>query len=389
MSDRERQLYTSTPHYVRTPEELDASLAALAQSPFIAIDTEFLREKTYFPKFCLLQMAHDDYCALIDVLALPSLEPLMKFLDSEVRVKVLHAAHQDLEVLALANGAANGVPLMPISGPFFDTQIAAAFLDMPANIGYADLVQRRLNLTLDKGQSRTDWSRRPLSSEQLKYAAADVIYLAQIYHDLQRELANIERAAWLSEEVSQLQNPKLYATDPVDAWQRMRGLEQLHPEQRAVAKALAAWREQRAVVKDLPRSWVLADDVLRQIAERLPTTVEQLAEVRGIPRSLAEKRGDELLGIMEAGKANSANEKPASDFRPSATQQKNIRSLMDLVRKHAARLRVTPERLATRRDIESLVYSGRKGVFASGWRNETFGAELLKFAEAEHMLGSR
>jgi ribonuclease D len=374
-------LYTSTPDYVRTPEELDTALKKLADSPFVAIDTEFLRERTYFPKFCLLQIGHDNYCALIDVLALPSLTPLMDFLNDRSRLKVLHAAHQDLEVLALANGASQGKQIAPIAGPFIDTQVAAAFLDMPAHIGYADLVQRRLNHTLDKGQARTDWSLRPLSAAQLSYAADDVIYLVELYHDLKKTLGQTPRWSWIEEDALQLEDAKLYATEPIDAWQRLRGLEQLQPEQRAAAKALAAWREQRAIHKDRPRSWILTDDALRAIAEQLPATVTGLEAIKGMPAGLVQRRGDELLQLLSDSKAQAANEGPARDFRPTRSQQKKVTNLMDFVRKEGARLHISPERLATRRDIEALVFSGRIGGFGQGWRFHSFGEQLIKMAE--------
>lgn len=384
-------MYTSTPDYVCTPADLDAALARLAQSPFVAIDTEFLRERTYYPKFCLLQIAHDDYCALIDVLALPSLAPLLSFLNDRNRLKILHAAHQDLEVLALANGAVienakaeNGpIRSVPIAGPFFDTQVAAAFLDMPASIGYADLVQRRLNLTLEKGQSRTDWSQRPLSPEQLSYAAADVTYLVELYHDLKKELGNTSRWAWIEEDAQLLEDPKLYATQPTDAWQRLRFMDQLGPEQRAAAKALAAWREHRATTKDRPRSWILTDDLLRLTAEMLPQSMDRLNSVPGLPKGLIEKRGEELLALIAESKEQAANEPPARDFRPSRAQQKAVTALMEVVRKESTRLHVSPERLATRRDIEALVFSGRIGAFGHGWRFESFGERLIKIAESE------
>jgi ribonuclease D len=374
-------LYTSTPDYVRTPAELDAALTRLADSPFVAIDTEFLRERTYYPKFCLLQIAHDDYCALIDVLALPDLAPLMDFLNDRVRLKVLHAAHQDLEVLAMTRGALLGTSFAPLAGPFLDTQVAAAFLDMPASIGYADLVQRRLNHTLEKGQSRTDWSQRPLSRAQLAYAADDVVYLVELYHDLKKALGNTPRWSWIEEEASQLENPRLYATDPSEAWQRLRGLEQLEPEQRAAAKALAAWRERRAAQKDRPRSWILTDDAIRLIAELQPTTVDALDTVKGLPNGLVARRGEELLTLLNESKANAINEPPARDFRPTREQQKKVAALMDFVRKEGARLHISPERLATRRDIEGLVFGGRIGGFGQGWRRESFGERLIKMAQ--------
>ena len=374
-------MYTSTPDYVRTPDELAAALARLADSPFVAIDTEFLRERSYYPKFCLLQIAHDDYCALIDVLALPSLAPLLDFLNDRERLKVLHAAHQDLEVLARSRGALLGVPVAPIAGPFLDTQAAAAFLDMPAHIGYGELVRRRLDLTLDKDQARTDWSRRPLSDAQLKYAAADVIYLVELYHNLKKALGHTLRWCWLEEDAEQWEDPKLYVTEPAEAWKRLRGLDQMQPEQRAAAKALAEWRESRAMYKDRPRAWILSDDTLRAIAESLPTTVEALAKIKGLPKRLAEKRGVELLQLIADSKAQAAHEPPARIFKPTPSEVGKITKLMELVRKEGARLHISPERLATRREVEALVFSGRLGGFAQGWRRHCFGERLIRTAE--------
>jgi ribonuclease D len=374
-------LYTSTPDYVRTPEELAAALTKLSDSPFVAIDTEFLRERTYYPKFCLLQIAHDDYCALIDVLALPDLATLLDFLGDRKRLKVLHAAHQDLEVLALACGAQKGAHVAPLAGPFLDTQVAAAFLDMPASIGYADLVQRRLNHTLDKGQSRTDWSVRPLSAAQLTYAADDVIYLVELYHNLKAALSVTPRWGWIQEEAQQLEDPGLYATEPTMAWLRLRGLEQLEPEQRAAAKALTEWRERRAMQKDRPRSWILPDDTLRSIAVQLPATVDALAQIYGLPKGLVERRGEELLALLQESKARAIDEPPARDFRPTREQQKKVGELMDFVRKEGTRLQISPERLATRREVEALAFSGRVGSFGQGWRLQNFGEQLIKMAE--------
>lgn len=376
-------MYTSNPDYVRTPDEIAVTLEKLAKSDFLAIDTEFLRERTYYPKFCLLQIATDDYCALIDVQALPSLLPVLDFLNDRSRTKVLHAAHQDLEVLALANGAARGATLAPIAGPFFDTQVAAAFLDMPGNIGYADLVQRRLDRTLDKGQSRTDWSQRPLSVEQLTYAAADVIYLVELYHNLKRALASAERLDWLVEEAAQLEDPKRYATEPSEAWQRLRGLEQMQPVRRSAAKALAEWREQRAMSRDLPRGWILSDEILRLLADRLPDSLDELAEIKDLPRNIVEKRGDEFLKLLADAKVQAVNEGPANDFRPTTSQQKTVRKLMDFVRQRGLEIHVSPEYLATRRDIEGLVYNGTMGAFARGWRLHNFGTGLIERAARE------
>jgi ribonuclease D len=252
---------------------------------------------------------------------------------------------------------------------------------MPASIGYADLVQRRLNHVLEKGQTRTDWSQRPLSAAQLTYAADDVIYLVDLYHDLKKALGHTLRWSWIEADAAGLEDPRLYATDPAEAWQRLRGLEQLEPEQRAAAKALAAWRERRAIQKDRPRSWILADDSLRAMAELLPTTVAALGMVRGLPNGLIERRGDELLALLQESKASAIDEPPARDFRPTREQQKQVAALMDFVRKEGARLEISPERLTTRREVEALVFSGRMGNFSKGWRRQIIGSGLIALAE--------
>jgi ribonuclease D len=384
-------LYTSDLIYVRTNEELETAIKRLSGSPFVALDTEFLRERTYYPKFCLLQIAHDDYCAVIDVLALPSLAPVLDFLNDRARVKVLHAAHQDLEVLALARGALVGQTVAPLVGPFVDTQVAAAFLDMPINIGYADLVQRRLNHVLPKGQARTDWSQRPLSDEQLAYAADDVIYLVKLYHNLKDELDRTMRWGWIAEDALELEQARFYVTEPSEAWQRLKGLDQLEPLERAAAKALAEWRERRAIFSDRPRNWILADDALRQLAEKLPTTIEDLTAIAELPRGLIEKRGPELLTLIAQSRVNSANEPPARVTRATRLQQKQILMLMDFIRGQSAHLHVSAERLATRREIEALVFSGRIGAFGRGWRHESFGKRLIELSQhaTRHPEGHR
>lgn len=379
-------MYTSTPTYVRTQEQLATALAALAASEFVAVDTEFLRERTYYPKLCLVQAANDHYCALIDVLAVQDLTSLWNFLSERTRTKVFHAARQDLEVLGLARGGMQGTLIAPINGPIFDTQVAAAFLNFPAQIGYADLVEKRLGHTLAKGQARTDWSQRPLSDAQLNYAADDVRYLVHLYHDLIQALRNTERWDWLQEDAALLEDPRLYVTDPNEAWQRLRGLDQLEPTQRAVAKALAAWREQRAIDKNLPRSWILADESLWQLAESPPLSLDELTAMNSFSAAQVSKRGDELLQIIATAIAAAEREpkaKPA--FKPTRGQMKNVSLLMDFVRKTAADLKVSPEILTTRREVEKLVYSGKAGAYTPaytrGWRSAIFGQRLIELAQ--------
>ncbi|HKQ14668.1 MAG TPA: HRDC domain-containing protein, partial [Steroidobacteraceae bacterium] len=262
---------------IATSADLSAALARLAPGGFVALDTEFMRESTYFPKLCLIQAATSDGCAVLDPLAVQDLEPLWQFLRSRERTKVLHAARQDLEVLTTAT------PGQPVPGPIFDTQIAAALLGYPAQIGYGSLVAERLGHTLAKGHTRTDWTRRPLTPEQLQYAEDDVRYLVPLYLDLRTALEGAGRLEWLYEETRELEQLDLHRTDPESAWRRLKGLDRLHPQQRATAKLLAQWREAAAIKHDKPRGWILTDDALREIAERLPATLRGLEEVRNVP----------------------------------------------------------------------------------------------------------
>jgi ribonuclease D len=358
---------------VASSAELLQALEQLAPGDFVAIDTEFMRESTYYPKLCLIQAATPDACALIDPLASLDLQPLWQFLADRARVKVLHAARQDLEVLSLANEA--------LPGPIFDTQIAASLLGSSAQIGYGALVAERLGRTLAKDHTRTDWSRRPLSSEQLQYAADDVRYLAPLYLDLRDALRAAGRLEWLYEDTLELERTDLHRTEPQAAWRRLKGLDRLKPGQRATAKLLAEWREAVAIRSNRPRGWILADDVLRQIAEQLPTNRQELEQVRSLPPATARRRGDELIALVEQGRAAAGSEAEAAPpARPDARQLALVTKLMNFTRALAEELKVSPETLATRRDVEQLVFARRTGHLLEGWRREVIGEQLIALA---------
>jgi ribonuclease D len=356
--------------YITADAELAASLQALAASPFVALDTEFMRESTYFPKLCLLQLATLEHCVIVDPLSRFDLQPLWRFLAQDSRVKVLHSARQDLEVLSLAGG--NAV----LDGPFFDTQVAAGLLGSPAQVGFGTLVAEKLGHTLPKGHTRTDWTRRPLSPEQLEYAADDVRFLAPLYLKLRDELEQAQRAAWEREESTELSQPALYRTDPDAAWRRLKGLDRLAPAQRATAKLLAEWRERLAIEHDKPRGWILADEALRLIAERLPTDLAELEKIRSLPPGIIRKHGEALLQLVQQGQAAPA-EDPTNLFRPTLEQTAKVTHLMSAVRHRAQELNVSPELLATRRDLEQLVFFGRREHLTQGWREAAIGQTLL------------
>jgi ribonuclease D len=367
---------STTPPVAASADLLDA-LARLAPADFVALDTEFMRESTYFPKLCLIQAATADACVVIDPLALPDLGPLWQFLGSRERVKVLHAARQDLEVLATAT------PGQPVPGPIFDTQIAGALLGYPAQIGYASLVTERLAHTLAKGHTRADWTRRPLTPEQLQYAEDDVRYLVPLYLDLRDALQAAGRLDWLYEETRELEQLDLHRTDPDAAWRRLKGLDRHQPQQRATAKLLAQWREATAIKHDKPRGWILADDALREIAERLPATVGDLEGIRNLPPGVVRRRGEEFMALIERGRSDAANEAAASNpSRPQPQQLALVSKLMSVARETAEHAKINAELLATRRDIEQLVFARRTEHLLSGWRRELIGEPLLAVARA-------
>jgi ribonuclease D len=366
---------------VTTSAELLHALDRLRDADFVALDTEFMRESTYFPKLCLVQLATPapdgtTQCALVDPLAVPDLQPLWDFLNDRARIKVLHAARQDLEVLSVAMRTA-------LHGPIFDTQIAAALLGHPAQIGYGSLVAERLGQQLEKGHTRTDWSRRPLSPEQVQYAEDDVRYLVPLYQNLRDALEAAGRTPWLYEETHELESPALHRTEPDAAWKRLKGLDRLRPEQRATAKLLAHWREEMAIKHDKPRGWILADDALRDIAERLPVKADDLETIRTLPAGVARRRGEELLALVTRGREQGQSE-PAAFIppKPEAQQVAMVTKLMNQARTTAEEMKISPEILATRRDVEQLVFSRRTDRLSNGWRKDVIGDRLIAMAAA-------
>lgn len=367
--------------YASTESELAHALQLLSDSDFVALDTEFMRESTYFPKLCLVQAATVDHCVLIDPLAIADLSLLWDFLLDRKRLKVLHAARQDMETLSLSIAHSRPGTDSVVPGPLFDTQIAAGLLGHAGQIGYGGLVEARLGHALEKGHARTDWTRRPLKPEQLSYAADDVRYLVPLYQDLRLALDAAGRAGWASEENVLLEDPRLYRTEPTDAWRRLKGLERLQPDQRAVAKLLAQWREIRAMKSDKPRGWIIADDAIRDVAERRPQTTADLGHIHSLNEGTVKRQGEELLRLVREGQQAADSEADAiNPARPDPQLVARVTRLMGVVRAHAEKIQVAPEMLATRRDAEQLVFSGRADHLMRGWRREVIGEQLTALA---------
>lgn len=359
---------------VTNGDQLEAAVFRMQGAERLALDTEFMRERTYYAQLCLVQVATDSDCFLIDPLAGLDLGTLHDVFDDRAKIKILHAARQDLEVLHVAGGR--------VPAPVFDTQLAAALLGFPPQVGYAELVARQLGHSIDKGQTRTDWSRRPLTPEQLAYAADDVHHLLQLHVDMAAALEASGRAGWLAEDAAALEDPSLYQTDPSDAWRRLRGLTRLRPKEQAAARALAEWRERRAIAADKPRGWILPDEALYALATQAPQTVAELEQVRGLQPAVARKRGAELLALI-ADARDAANESTVepSARRPSAAETALVATLQKRVRDEAAALGISPEVLATRRDVEALVFRDRgESALLRGWRRSVIGEQLAALA---------
>jgi ribonuclease D len=353
---------------VTTAPDLAALAARLAAEPRVGLDTEFLRERTYRAQLCLVQLSSPGDALCVDPLALTDLTPLAGVLASSAVVKVMHASRQDLEVLMPSTGLVR---------PVFDTQIAAALTGLPAQIGYAEAVRRLLGRELAKSHTRTDWSRRPLSSEQLEYALDDVRYLLPLAARLEEDLVRLGRLEWLAEELATLEDAGALGTDPDNAWQRLKGLKELDPARVRLARALAAWRERRAVDSNRPRGWILDDAVLREIILRLPRSLEALSQIPGMPAGVVKHRGEELLGEVRGADIPDPPPPLRGRPRPDPAKAALVKKLAAIIQAAARELDLVPEVLATRRDLEQLADGSRDIALLRGWRRAAFGERLL------------
>ncbi|HEY2809397.1 MAG TPA: ribonuclease D [Steroidobacteraceae bacterium] len=353
---------------ITTAADLTELAAGLAAQPRVGLDTEFLRERTYRAQLCLVQVSAPDLAACIDPLALPDLGAFAQVLTAPAVVKVMHASRQDLEVLLPAAG---------LTGPVFDTQIAASLTGLPAQIGYAELVRRLLGHELPKAHTRTDWSRRPLSTAQVDYALDDVRYLLPLADHLQEQIRALGRLQWLEEELRSLADPAALTLDPQNAWQRLKGLNNLDPARLRLARALAAWREHSAIEHNRPRGWILEEPVLREMITQVPRTLEALETIPGMPPGLAKRRGAELLACVASAEVPEPAPPLPSRARPDPAKVALVKQLAGIIHAVATELNVVPELLATRRDLEQLADGHQEAAVLSGWRRAVLGERLL------------
>ncbi len=372
----------TTIQYINTPDQLATLCGLIKQQSWLALDTEFLREKTYYPKFCLLQIATPDWVACVDPIALPSLDILFEVLYDPSIVKVFHSCRQDLEIFFQLTGR--------IPEPLFDTQIAAPLLGIQENPGYAMLVSSLLNVNLNKAHTRADWSKRPLLEAEIQYAADDVIYLCKLYQVMLEKLGGLGRTDWLKRDFAELSNPDLYQIKPEKAWLKIKGKNKLTGRQLSIVQTLAEWREKTAQSEDRPKTWLLRDEMLFDLAKLQPETENELVNVRGINERVANRYGTELCQLIAAAKNRPPiplNEK-GRPAKKTQQQEAILDILTALVRIRADENLLNPIILATRKDLEVLLFNDDdECALLHGWRFEMVGKELIGLLKGLLFLG--
>lgn len=365
---------------VETTDDLKAFAAELSGAPYLALDTEFLRDQTYYPKLCLIQVAAPGIEGIIDPLA-PGIDlaPFYELIKRPEIVKVLHAGRQDIEIFYLQGGV--------LPHPLFDSQIAAMVCGFGDAASYETLARKIARVEIDKSARFTDWSHRPLSRRQLEYALADVTHLRVIYEWMTAKLEKTGRAGWVAEEVAALQDANLYKLDPESAWKRLKPRTS-NKRFLAVLAALAAWREREAQARDIPRGRVLKDEALTEIAAHPPETGEALERVRAVPKGFANSRLGK--GLVEAIAMGMTAEPPegAADQNKQRRRREPSQAVMDLLktllRLRAEAVGVAPRLIANAEDIERLAANEDDEVAAlQGWRNEVFGKDAIALRKGD------
>jgi ribonuclease D len=357
---------------ITTTTELAAACQRMAAHPFVTIDTEFLRETTYYPLLCVAQMASAEEAVVVDALA-PDIDlaPFFALMGDERVMKVFHAARQDIEIVW------HRAKLIP--GPIFDTQVAAMVLGYGDAISYEQLVQRITGDSLDKSHRFTDWTRRPLSDPQLAYATSDVTHLRDVYLALVDDLGRRGRVDWVQEEMGVLTSADTYRMDPENAWQRLKTRVR-KPKELAVLIEVAAWREREAQSRDVPRSRVLKDDVIGDIAVQAPTTVDKLKNLRSLPKGFERSRwGEAIVEAVGRGLGRDVRTLPRPMRLPnSANGSAAVELLKVLLRMVSERHHVAPKVIATVDDLERIAADDHAAVPAlAGWRRELFGEKAI------------
>lgn len=358
--------------YISNQEDLESFIERARTSSVVAIDTEFLREKTYYAKLCLLQLATDDEVVIVDPFAVKSIKCLATLLSDTSIVKLFHAGGQDLEILLREVGV--------LPTPIFDTQVAAALLGHTLQIGYAALVHSVCGANLKKTDSFTDWSQRPLSASQIEYAADDVIYLPEMYATMRDRLLEKGRLSWLDNDFAELSDPANYFEDPRLRYRRLKRVASLSRRQMSAARELAAWRETEAIKRNIPRKWVLTDEQIVEACKRDARTIDELFMVRGMREKLSTRDARKVVGLMCHGADLPPEEWPEHDR--SSKNERNVDTEIDLmtalVRLRARENDIAMQTLASHSDLSLLARGYTEDVdVLRGWRRALIGEELL------------
>ena len=363
--------------------DLEALCAKLATGPFIAVDTEFMRETTYWPKLCLIQAAGAAASGVIDPLAEGlDLKPFLELMGDAKIEKVFHAARQDVEIF-------NNLGVIP--RPLFDTQVAAMAAGFGEQIAYDAIVRQMLRIDIDKSSRFTDWSRRPLSPAQLDYALADVVHLAEIYPRLKERLERDGRLGWVEDEMAGLTDPATYDMEPDNAWKRLKPRRHTS-KYLAVFRAVAAWRERAAQTRDQPRGRILKDDAIDEVATQAPTDLDALARLRSVPKGFGGSRfGPDLLDAVRAALADPEAHAPVVEKPRHAQQPQSAGAVVELLKvllkARAEEAGVASKLIATMSDLEKIAVDDQAETTAlQGWRLQAFGADALRIKRGELAL---
>ena len=381
MTEPDRVRCAATMDLISTTDELAEACSRMAAQPFVTVDTEFLRETTYYPLLCVAQMASPEEAVVIDALATGlDLTPFFALLANEGVVKVFHAARQDIEIVW---NMAKTIP-----HPIVDTQVAAMVLGYGDSISYDQLVQRITGDALDKSHRFTDWTRRPLTDAQIAYAVSDVTHLRDVYLKLAADLEKRGRSNWVEAEMEVLTSPETYRADPERAWERLKNRVR-KPKELAVLMEVAAWREREAQTRDVPRGRVIKDEVVVDIAVQAPMTIERLGQLRSLPKGFERSRwGEQIVDAVNRGLERDPKSLPRLErFKPAPNGAATVELLKVLLRMTAERYGVAAKIIATVDDLDRIAANDEADVPAlKGWRRELFGDKALALKQGRLAL---
>ena len=361
-------------------ESLKEVCKQASTSKVIAVDTEFKRETTYHPIACLIQIATENLVACIDPFEIDDFEPLKTILYSPDIIKIFHAGRQDLEIFYFL--------FDQIPSPIFDTQIAATLLGFADQVGYANLTKKMLDVDLDKSLTRADWEKRPIPQKQIEYAANDVIYLLKIYHLQIQQLEESGRLNWLEKDFDFLGDPALYKPSPEDAWKKIKNYNRMNKSQRCIAYSISKWREEAALKRNRPRTFVIKNQTIVDLANQKPANLTELKDIRDIHPSLIKRDGQKLLDLIHDASMMQETECPQAK-KPiilSDEQSLLLSSLQTIIQINAKRHKVDSSYLCTKKELEKVVLRDKDAALLHGWRYELAGKDVSKFMDGKLRL---